>query len=52
MLKKKKLKLNNLDTVIIDLMSNFAFLGTDEDRLPIPAAKSDKDGRGGVTPSG
>ncbi len=33
------------DTVIIDPMSNSAYLGTDEDGLPIPAEKSDEDGR-------
>ncbi len=41
----KKLNLNEIDTVEIDSMSNTAFLGTDEDGLPIPAEKSVEDGR-------
>ncbi len=41
----KKLNLTEIDTVIIDSKSNTAFLGTDEDGLPIPAEKSEKDGR-------
>ncbi len=41
----KKLNLTKLDTVIINPMSNFTYLGTDEDGLPIPAAKSAEDGR-------
>jgi hypothetical protein len=41
----EKLNLTEIDTVIIDSMSNTAFLGTDEDGLPIPADKSEEDGR-------
>jgi hypothetical protein len=41
----KKLNLTGIDTVVIDSMSNTAFLGTDDDGLPIPAEKSDEDGR-------
>jgi hypothetical protein len=41
----EKLNLTEFDTVIIDLMSNSAFLGTDEDGLPIPAEKFEEDGR-------
>jgi hypothetical protein len=41
----KKLNLTEIDTVVIDSMSNTAFLGTDEDGLPIPAEKSVEDGR-------
>jgi hypothetical protein len=41
----EKLNLTEIDTVVIDLMSNSAYLGTDEDGLPIPAEKSDEDGR-------
>jgi hypothetical protein len=41
----EKLNLTEIDTVVIDPMSNSAFLGTDEDGLPIPAEKSDEDGR-------
>jgi hypothetical protein len=41
----KKLNLTEIDTVVIDSMSNTAFLGTDEDGLPIPAEKSEEDGR-------
>jgi hypothetical protein len=41
----KKLNLTEIDTVVIDSMSNTAYLGTDEDGLPIPAEKSVKDGR-------
>jgi hypothetical protein len=41
----KKLNLTEIDTVIIDSMSNTAYLGTDEDGLPIPAEKSIEDGR-------
>jgi hypothetical protein len=41
----QKLKLTEIDTVVIDSMSNTAFLGTDEDGLPIPAEKSVADGR-------
>jgi hypothetical protein len=37
--------LTDQDTIVIDAMSNTAFLVTDQDGLPIPAAKSDKDGR-------
>ncbi len=40
----KKLNLTEIDTVVIDSMSNTAFLGTDEDGLPIPAEKSVEDG--------
>ncbi len=40
----KKLNLTEIDTVIIDSMSNTAFLGTDEDGLPIPEEKSEEDG--------
>ncbi len=40
----QKLKLTEIDTVVIDSMSNTAFLGTDEDGLPIPAEKSVADG--------
>jgi hypothetical protein len=40
----RKLNLTEKDTVVIDPMSNSAFLGTDEDGLPnpIPATKSVK----------
>ncbi len=41
----RKLNLTEKDTVVIDPMSNSAFLCTDEDRLPIPAVKSIEDGR-------
>ncbi len=41
----EKLNLTQFDTVVIDPMSNSAFLGTDEDGLPIPAEKSEEDGR-------
>jgi hypothetical protein len=41
----KKLNLTEIDTVVIDSMSNTAFLGTDEDGLPIPTEKSIEDGR-------
>jgi hypothetical protein len=41
----KKLNLTEIDTVVIDSMSNTAYLGTDEDGLPIPAEKSVEDGR-------
>jgi hypothetical protein len=41
----EKLNLTEFDTVVIDPMSNSAFLGTDEDGLPIPAEKSEEDGR-------
>ncbi len=41
----KKLNLTEKDTVVIHLMSNSAFQGTDEDGLPVPAAKSVEDGR-------
>ncbi len=42
--KLKKLNLTGIDTVVIDSMSNTAFLGTDDDGLPIPAEKSVEDG--------
>jgi hypothetical protein len=41
----EKLNLTEIDTVVIDPMSNSAYLGTDEDGLPIPAEESDEDGR-------
>jgi hypothetical protein len=41
----EKLNLTEFDTVVNDPMSNSAFLGTDEDGLPIPAEKSEEDGR-------
>ncbi len=41
----KKLNLTEIDLVVIDSMSNTAFLGTDEDGLPILAEKSEEDGR-------
>ncbi len=41
----EKLNLTEIDTVVIDPMSNSAYLGTDEDGLPIPVDKSDEDGR-------
>jgi hypothetical protein len=41
----EKLNLTEFDTVVIDPMSNSAYLGTDQDGLPIPPEKSDKDGR-------
>jgi hypothetical protein len=41
----EKLNLTEIDTVVIDPMANSAYLGTDEDGLPIPAEKSDEDGR-------
>jgi hypothetical protein len=41
----QKLKLTEIDTVVIDSMSNTAFLGTDEDGLPIPSEKSVENGR-------
>ncbi len=40
----EKLNLTEIDTVVIDPMSNSAYIGTDEDGLPIPAEKSDEDG--------
>jgi hypothetical protein len=40
----KKLNLIEIDTVVMDSMSNTAYLGTDEDGLPIPAEKSVEDG--------
>jgi hypothetical protein len=43
--KLKKLNLTGIDTVVIDSMSNTAFLGTDDDGLPILAEKSEEDGR-------
>jgi hypothetical protein len=36
----KKLNSTEIETVVIDSMSNTAYLGTDEDGLPIPAEKS------------
>jgi hypothetical protein len=39
------LTLRESDTVVIDPMSNSAFLGMDEDSLPIPTEKSDEDGK-------
>ena len=39
------MNLTEIDTVVIDSMSNSAYLGKDEDGLPIPAEKSDEDGR-------
>jgi hypothetical protein len=41
----EKLNLLEIDTVVIDPMSNSAYLGTDEDGLPIPTENSDEDGR-------
>jgi hypothetical protein len=41
----KKLNLTEIDTVVINYMSNTAYLGTDEDGLPIPVEKSVEDGR-------
>jgi hypothetical protein len=41
----KKLNLTEIDTVVVDSMSNTAYLGTNEDGLPIPAEKSVEDGR-------
>jgi hypothetical protein len=41
----EKLNLTEIDTVVIDPMSNSAYLGTDEDGLPIPAEKSEEDRR-------
>jgi hypothetical protein len=41
----EKLNLTEIDTVVIDPTSNSAYLGTDEDGLPIPTEKSDEDGR-------
>ncbi len=41
----EKLNITEIDRVVIDPMSNSAYLGTDEDELPIPAKKSDEDGR-------
>jgi hypothetical protein len=41
----EKLNLTKIDTVVIDPMSNSAYLGTDEDGLPIPAEKSKEDRR-------
>ncbi len=41
----RQLNLTEKDTVVIDPMSNSAFLGTYEDGLPIPAAKSVVDGQ-------
>jgi hypothetical protein len=41
----EKLNLTEINTVVIDPMSNSAYLGTDEDGLPIPAEKSDEDGQ-------
>jgi hypothetical protein len=39
----KKLNLTEIDTVVIDSMSNTAYLGTDEDGLPIPAGEIRQD---------
>ncbi len=41
----EKLNLREFDTVVINPMSNSAYLGTDEDGLPIPVEKSDEGGR-------
>ncbi len=41
----KNLKLGVNDTVVIDVMSNSAFLGTGEDGLPVTPAKSCEDGQ-------
>ncbi len=41
----KKLNLTEIDTVVINSMSNTYLLGTDDDGLPIPAEKSEEDGR-------
>jgi hypothetical protein len=41
----KKLNLTEIDTMVIDSMSNTAFLGSDDDGLPIPAEKSEEDRR-------
>jgi hypothetical protein len=41
----EKLNLTEFDTVVIDPLSNSAYLGTDEYGLPIPDEKSDEDGR-------
>jgi hypothetical protein len=41
----EKLNMTEFDTVVIDPISNSAYLGTDEDGLPIPAEISDEDGR-------
>ncbi len=42
---RKKLNLTEINTVVINSMSNTAFLGTDDDGLPIPAEKSEEDGQ-------
>jgi hypothetical protein len=41
----EKLNLTEFKTVVIDPKSNSAYLGTDEDGLPVPTAKSAEDGR-------
>ncbi len=41
----EKLNLTEFDTVVINPISNSDYLGIDEDSLPIPAEKSDEDGR-------
>jgi hypothetical protein len=41
----KNLNLKPCDTIVIDAMANSAYFGTDENGLPMPPAKSGKDGR-------
>jgi hypothetical protein len=40
----KNLSLKPCDTIIIDAMANSAYLGTDENGLPMPPVKSGEDG--------
>jgi hypothetical protein len=41
----KNLNLKPCDTIVINAMANSAYFGTDENGLPMPPAKSGKDGR-------
>jgi hypothetical protein len=43
--KLRKLRLKTNDRMVIEPMANCAFLGTSDEGLPIPPAKSDEDGR-------
>ncbi len=39
------MSLKPCDTIVIDAMANSAYIGTDENGLPMPPAKSSEDGR-------
>jgi len=43
--KLRNVSLKTNDRIIIEPMANCAFLGTNDEGLPIPPEKSDKDGR-------